>query len=82
MNTTILILIILIALAIGIKVIKSTLTKATNALVKTVDNGAEILFLASTRGKEKAQLYLLDGVEEDNKRLNDLKSKYPDYFLG
>ena len=81
MSTTTLLLIILIALVIGIKAIKSTLTKSTVAVIKTVDNGAEVLFLASTRGKEKAQVYLLDGVEEDQKRLQTLKTKYPNYFL-
>lgn len=81
MSTTTLLLIILIALTIGIKVIKSTLSKSTKAVISTIDNGAETLFLASTRGKEKAQIYLLDGVEEDQKRLQTLKSKFPNYFL-
>lgn len=81
MSTTTLLLIILIALVIGIKAIKATLSKSVKAVVNTVDNGAEVLFLASTRGKEKSQIYLLDGVEEDNKRLKTLKEKYPNYFL-
>ena len=82
MSTSTLILIILAILIIGIANIKRSLAKASKAIVGTVDNGAEVLFTASTVGRVKGQAYLLDGIDADLNKVGKLKDKYPDFFIS
>lgn len=81
MSMTTLILIIIVALVIGVSTIKATLSKSVKAVVSTVDNGAEVLYTASAVGKTKYQSYLLDGIDKDLKKVQDLKAKYPEFFI-
>lgn len=81
MSISTILFIILIALVVGVNTIKVTLSRSVKAVVNTVDNGAEVLFTASAVGKTKSQAYLLDGIEKDLKKVQDLKTKYPDFFI-
>lgn len=81
MSTSTLLLIVLAVLIIGIANLKRSFTKASKALIGTIDNGSETLFTASAVGKVKSQSYLLDGIEADLNKVSKFKEKYPNFFV-
>lgn len=81
MSWSTLIFILILVIMVGVGVIKESLRKTSKAVIESLDNTTETVFTASKVSKIKAQAYMLEGIEDDIKKVSSLKNKYPDFFI-